>query len=86
MLRIILIPLALLSLCACEVDQPKPEKPVDPKEIKKESAKPTSPKPVYNYSVDETNQQDHEKDFYSIEKPLIKGEKIHPQVNEDILE
>ena len=86
MLRIILIPLALLSLCACEVDQPEPEKPVGPKEIKKESAKPTSPKPLYKYSVNETSQQDPQKDFYSIEKPLIKGEKIHPQVSEDILE
>ena len=85
MLRIILIPLARLYLCACEVDQPEPEKPVGPKEIKKESAKPTSPKPVYKYSVNETSQQDPQKDFHSIEKPLIKGEKIHPQVSEDIL-
>ena len=86
MLRIILIPLALLSLCACEVDQPKPEKPQEPKEIKEESAKPLRPKPVYKYSVNETSQQDPQKNFYSIEKPLIKGERIHPQVSEDILE
>ena len=84
--RFFLIPSVLLSLCACEVDQPEPEKPVGPKEIKKESAKPTSPKPVYKYSVNETSQQDPQKNFYSIEKPLIKGERIHPQVSEDILE
>ena len=84
--RFFSIPLVLLSLCACEVDHPEPEKPVETKEFKKDNAKPTSPKSVYKYSVNETSQQDPEKDFYSIEKPLIKGEKIHPQVSEDILE
>lgn len=84
--RFFLISLVLLSLCACEVDQSKPEKPVEPKEIKKESKKPTIPKPVYKYSVDETSQQDPQKDFHSIKKPLIKGEKIHPQASEDFLE
>ena len=84
--RFFSIPLVLLSLCACEVDQPETEKSFETKEFKKDSAKPTSPKSVYKYSVNETSQQDPEKDFYSIEKPLIKGEKIHPQVGENILE
>lgn len=84
--RFFLIPSVLLSLCACELDQPEPEKPEEPKEIKEESAKLTSPKPVHKYSVNETSQQDPQKDFHSIEKPLIRGEKIHPQVSEDILE
>ena len=86
MFRFFLILLVLLSLCACELDQPEQEKPVEPIEIKEESAKLTSPKPVYKYSVNETSQQDPQKDFHSIEKPLIRGEKIHPQVSEDILE
>ena len=84
--RVFFISIVLLSLFGCEVDQPEPEKPVESKEIRKDSTKPTSPKPVYKYSVYETSQQDSEKDFYSIQKPLIKGEKIHPQVDENILE
>ena len=79
--RFFLIPSVLLSLCACELAQPEPEKPEEPKEIKEESAK-----PVHKYSVNETSQQDPQKDFHSIEKPLIRGEEIHPQVSEDILE
>ena len=86
MLRFFFTPLILLSLYACGVDESIPEKPLEHKQIEKESERPTSPKPVYKYSVDQTSQQDPEKNFHSIEKPLIQGEKIHPQVSEDILE
>ena len=86
MFRFFLFPSVLLSLCACDVNQDKPKEPVDSKEIEQGIEKPTRPKPVYNYPVDETNKQDPQKDFHSIEKPLIKGEKIHPQASEDLLE
>mgnify|MGYP001208895297 CR=1 FL=1 len=86
MLRFFLFPFVLLSLCACDVNQDKPKEPVNRKENEQESEKPTWPKPVYTYPVDETNKQNPKKDFYSIEKPLIKGEKIHPQASEDLLE
>ena len=84
--RVFFISIVLLSLFGCELDQPVPEKPPESKEIKNEVKEPTSSKSVYKYSVNETSQQDPEKDFYSIEKPLIKGEKIHPQASEDLLE
>ncbi len=86
MFRFFLFPSVLLSLCACDVNQDKPKEPVGRKEIGQESEKTTKPKPVYNYPVDETKKQDPQKDFHSIEKPLIKGERIHPQASEDLLE
>tara|TARA_B100000941_G_C28414088_1_gene505132 strand:+ start:183 stop:443 length:261 start_codon:yes stop_codon:yes gene_type:complete len=86
MIRLFLFPFVFLSLCACDEIQVKPKESVDRKEIEKESEKPTKPKPVYNYPADEINKQNPKKDFHSIEKPLIKGEKIHPQASEDLLE
>ena len=86
MFRFVLFPSVLLSLCACDVNLDKPKEPVERKEIGLESERPTRPKPIYNYPVDETDKQDPQKDFHSVVKPLIKGEKIHPQASEDLLE
>ena len=83
--RFFLITMVLLSLSGCEIDESKPEKSTEPNEIEKVSTKPPSPKTYYNFSVDKPSQQDPQKNFHSINKPLIRGEKIYPQASEDLL-